>query len=493
LKLYEVNEVLNQSISVSDGEIRSIVSNHKKVQAGDLFVAIKGTHFDGHSVVDEVLRKKPLGIVTEKKIEVDIPQWIVPSSRKALAELASHFFGNPSQYVKMIGITGTSGKTTTSFLIRSLLNQLGLKTGLIGTIEIDDGKEIISSELTTPGPLELHRLLKQMKENGCEAVVMEVSSHALDQYRVGSVCFDEVVFLNLSPEHLDYHLNLNSYFDAKKKLFTEWMEFSKQKKKFPHASICIDSSYGRRLVQSQKASRYSTFGEFDADLCYGEFEFSEKGIKGKIGNSTFHSPLLGRFNAQNLCSVLSVGRGLGVSDEQMAEVIPRLDGVPGRLQRIAMESGPTVIVDYAHKPDALEKVLELINELSSGKVITVFGCGGDRDREKRPLMGAVAEKFSDQVWVTSDNPRTEDPDVIIQEILNGMQEGKAVVQPDRFLAIRGALLSAKKGDWVLIAGKGHEKVQKGRDPLNPEKVLEVSFDDVQISHEILKDILKGSS
>ncbi len=415
-------------------------------------------------------------------------------SRWALARMASHFYGNPSCGMLVVGVTGTSGKTTTTYLIESILKAAGHHVGVIGTVNMRHGEKIIPSQLTTPGSVELQRVLAQMKTEGCTAVVMEVSSHALKQHRTACIAFDGVVFTNLSPEHLDFHADMEDYFQAKALLFKEGVQFALASGKHPVAAINTDIPYGQRLLSELHASptrgfRIADFGHAPIAQVSGQNLKSDLfGIQGKIERISIHSPLMGQFNASNILAAVAVTQGLGISDSAISAGIADLSLVPGRLERVPNTHGIHVLVDYAHKPDALENVLRTLREIQDGhRLITVFGCGGDRDRKKRPVMGRLGVEFSNHTFVTSDNPRSENPNSIIQEILQGiplqdLQDKKNfTVEPNREKAITAALHMAQPGDLVLIAGKGHEDYQIIADPDHPGKTKKIHFDDREIA------------
>lgn len=444
-----------------DLEVSSITANSKEVRLGSLFVAIEGLSYDGHTAIEQAFKSGARFVVGEKNPPASIDPSLylkVPNSKQALGLIASAFYGHPSRKMQVYGVTGTSGKTTTSFLMESVLKAKGHKVGLIGTVIYKIGDQTYDSTHTTPGAVELQKLFHEMQKEGCDSVVMEVSSHALKQHRTWGVCFDGAIFTNLSPEHLDYHPDMEDYFLSKAMLFNEYSSYALKhgKKKFV-ASINSDSTVGDRLKKILEGLHRPGLS---VEMFTGrELKQDSKGMSGVVGESPFRSELRGSFNAENIAGVISLFRLSGVSDAVIARGIEQLRGVPGRLESVPNTHGITVLVDYAHKPDALEKVLKAIRPIASQKLITVFGCGGDRDTQKRPVMGEIAERFSDHVIVTSDNPRTEDPDQIIQQIVAGMKKKIHTVEPDRRLAIERAIGMAIAGDFILIAGKGHEDYQ----------------------------------
>ncbi len=475
-----------QDLKLLEQEITSIASDSRAVQKGSIFVALQGGAQDGHRFIQQAIEQGALLVLGEKEEsqlsskDPTVPYISLKSdSRRILGALASGFFGNPSSHLLVIGVTGTSGKTTTSFLIESILTAAGHQVGMIGTVHIRYAAVSMPSALTTPDTIELHRLLAAMKSAGCTAVVMEVSSHALKQKRIAGIAFDAVVYTNLSPEHLDFHPDMEDYYQSKSLLFTECVEFAAFTGKRPVAVINEDDSYGRRLLSELRQSQYQP--HFGLLRSYGApFQSSVQGIHAEVEGVEVRSSLTGQFNCSNIAASVAVSRGLGLSVRQISQGIQTLPGVPGRLERVENHLGIHVWVDYAHKPDALEKVIAALQAVQGDRrLLTVFGCGGDRDRKKRPLMGQIAVQGSDWVYITSDNPRTEDPNSIIQDILVGIQGYHNFnIEPDRRKAIHSAIECAKPGDLVLIAGKGHEDYQI----LGSKKV---HFDDREVAREAL--------
>jgi UDP-N-acetylmuramoyl-L-alanyl-D-glutamate--2,6-diaminopimelate ligase len=471
-------------------ELEGVSADSKSVRPGSVFVAVTGTARDGHEFIPSAVAAGAAIVVGEKSAPpgLGIPYVRVPDSRKALAILAANLHGNPSRGMLVVGVTGTSGKTTTTYLVESILSAAGRKVGLIGTVTFRFGGKAIPSTHTTPGALELQGLLAEMRSQGCDAVVMEVSSHALKQERVGRIFFDGMVFANLSPEHLDFHPDMEDYFGAKSILFTRAAHEAKEAGKDPFAAINGDDEWGRKLLallgQDPDAPRFEAFGSGKG------LELSLDGIRGRAGDVEVDSALVGRFNAYNLLAAITVTRGMGIPAEAVARGIRSVRSVPGRLEAVPNSRGIRVLVDYAHKSDALHKVLQTLKDAiveagSKNRLITVFGCGGDRDRTKRPVMGRIATDLSDRVFITSDNPRTEDPQAIIAEILGGIPGRKNfVVEPDRKRAIHAAIAEAKPGDLVVIAGKGHEDYQILSD--GKGGTYKVHFDDREVAAEALK-------
>lgn len=441
---------------------------------GSVFVAIRGEKFDSHQLIDAVLAKGVFAVVGE--VSHSDPRYVqVANSRQALASLACAHFGNPSRAMCVLGVTGTSGKTSLTYILEAMFLAAGQNVGVIGTVNIRYAGKVFPATHTTPDALALQKIFSEMKQSGVQTVIMEVSSHALDQYRVFGTAWDGAIFLNLSPEHLDYHPSMEAYFEAKALLFTREFESSRRQGKNPIAVIHSTDPFGKRLIEKLKPESNTVVQTYGGD---SRSEAPEE-VRAWIQNSH----LVGEFNRQNVWAAGLLARSQGVTNEQIQEGLRQLTGIPGRLERVVGKKPVSVFVDYAHKPDALEKVLQTLREETTRNLIVVFGCGGDRDREKRPLMGEIAARLSDQVWITSDNPRTEDPQAIIQEILNGVplekkSSGSIHVESDRERAISQAISEALPGDCVVIAGKGHETTQV----LGTEKR---PFDDRKIAKKYL--------
>ncbi|MGB2868624.1 MAG: UDP-N-acetylmuramoyl-L-alanyl-D-glutamate--2,6-diaminopimelate ligase [Bacteroidota bacterium] len=452
-----------------DTEIHGIQYDSRKVAKGDCFVAIRGSGVDGHNFIQSAVSNGASAVVMENDGAIPDPYFmhsgvikiVVPDSRKALAQISANYYGHPANRLTMVGVTGTNGKTTTTHVVKSLLEAAGKTTGLIGTIEYMFGKTVLPASHTTPESLELNELLDAMLRAGCVSVSMEVSSHALHQSRVDGISFDVAVFTNLTQDHLDYHGTMEEYFSAKQILF-------RQLKPGGVAVVNAEDDWGKKIV-TLPGSRTVTYGlQQGSDFSSTEINFSIQGttfnVRHQGKDATVHSPLVGRFNVYNVLAAYAAGTALGVSESDILRGISGLKPVRGRFERIASPKGWTAIVDYAHTPDALEKCLKAIGEVlpqeRRGKIITVFGAGGDRDKTKRPLMGKIAAQLSDAIIVTSDNPRTENPEAIIDDILAGVPRGAAVKrESDRRKAIEQAARMAKAGDVILVAGKGHEDYQ----------------------------------
>lgn len=461
--------VYGKTLVLQDLQVTGIQYDSRKVQPGDIFVAIPGTASDGHAFIDDAVRRGASAVVLQDDaarpdsffLHSGVVKIVVPDSRRSLAQIAANFYDHPSRRLTCVAVTGTNGKTTTTHLIRSILEADGATVGLIGTIEYVVGRERIPATHTTPESLELNAILRNMLDAGCDAVVMEVSSHSLVQHRVDGLAFRAGVFTNLTQDHLDYHGTMEEYFRAKKMLFDG----------LPASSCAVtnaDDPYGLRIVSDTAASVLSYGIASDGDI-------RARDVKVTIGGADFHvehrgvssvlrSPLTGRFNVANILAAFAAGTALGIPRNRIIEGIEAVRAVRGRFEQIASREGWTAVIDYAHTPDALENCLRTIHDIlgsdRKGRIITVFGCGGNRDTGKRPAMGRIASSLSDLVVVTSDNPRNEDPEAIIAQILRGVVAGaEVVVEPDRRAGIRRGLDAARRGDLVLIAGKGHEAYQ----------------------------------
>ncbi len=463
----------------TDLEVDNLAYDSRKVKEKGLFVAIYGHKADGHRFIDQAIRNGAQVIVAEQEGRVTaspVTQIRVKNSRQALGKLSAAFYEQPASKLYLIGITGTSGKTTTSYLVESILKAAGFSAGVLGTINYRYGSKCFPAPVTTPESLDLQGLLAEMVQEKITHVVMEVSSHALDQGRVGEIIFDQTVFTNLSQDHLDYHLDLETYFQAKAKLFHNHLKLKGQ----GLAVINKDDPYGLRLWQEWKGPRQDFGVEKKAAYFPAEVYSDLEGIRARIrtpqGEYTLRSPLIGRYNIYNILAAWAVGEGLSLKGEIIQKGIESLDRIPGRMEPVRNNKGLTILVDYSHKPEALRFALLSLQETSEGRLLTVFGCGGDRDSTKRPIMGRVAGRLSHLTVVTSDNPRSEEPEKIIQDIERGLKEqglpyldrkilkeipafpGYTII-PDRREAIALAIGLARPGDVILIAGKGHETYQ----------------------------------
>ena len=453
--------VLATQGSFDDKFIDHLANDSRAVGPGSLFVAIRGEQADGHLFIDKAVKNGAIAVVCEalpERSDLDLSGTAlvqVADSRAALAELAAAFYGDPSRTLKMVGVTGTNGKTTTAFLVHHLLSGLMGKTGLIGTIAtIIDGRHVESS-MTTPDTVDLNRLLRKMSDAGCAACVMEVSSHALDQQRVRSVDYDVAIFTNLTQDHLDYHKTLDHYLASKKRLF-DGLDTE------AFALYNIDDPAGARMVQDTRAKVISYGRSTDADIRIEVIDNPLDGLLLRIDGAERKFKLVGLFNAYNLAAAYGAGRALGYGRDEVLDVLAEAGPVRGRFEQVHFEGGTTAIIDYAHTPDALENVLTTIRETKppSATLWCLFGCGGDRDAAKRPIMGRIAETYADRVIVTSDNPRTEAPSAIMEDIRHGMRSPEqAIWIEDRREAIRWAARHVQPGDVLLVAGKGHETYQ----------------------------------
>jgi UDP-N-acetylmuramoyl-L-alanyl-D-glutamate--2,6-diaminopimelate ligase len=485
---------IHGSLSV---DIDGIAYDSRHVEAGDLFVAIKGATHNGHAFVSEALSRGARAIISEEPClsDASLTHLQVLNSREALAHVAARFYGNPSLGLRLIGITGTNGKTTTAYILESIIRSAGFIPGVIGTINYRFGTATIKPRNTTPESLEIQQLLSDMKEEKVSHVVMEVSSHALDQNRVKDVHFDVGVFTNLTVDHLDYHKTMEHYAQSKAKLFSRFLEQSDRSKQ-KYAVINYDDPFAK-CIESLGTAKTVRYGmSSGVDVTIEGHTASLDGISGRLktfkGNSAFSSPLLGNFNLYNVMAAAAAALTVNIPLDAVCAGIETLSAVPGRLERVGEDTEFTVLVDYAHTPDALEKTLASVRDLGGQRTITVFGCGGNRDRSKRPVMGRIAGCMSDIVIVTSDNPRYEDPEQIIAEIVPGLTESGMPILPsseplgtkgylvieDRREAIAAALTVARHGDVVVVAGKGHEDYQiVGTETLY--------FDDREVIKELL--------
>ena len=455
MKLKELLKDINILACTADPEleIESIHYDSRKVTLGSLFVAISGFASDGNRFIPMALSKGAVAVVTAKKPEGDMPYILVDSDRMALAMLGCNFYGHPAKDMTMIGVTGTNGKTSTTLLLKQVLEKTtGAKVGLIGTMANMVGHEVIPTERTTPESFELQGLFARMRAAGCTHVVMEVSSHAVTLDRIGGVHFDIAAFTNLTEDHLDFHKTMDAYCDAKAELF----------RRCDKAVINTDDSYASRFLDAAACPVLTTAVSKEADLQAKNVELLSDGIRYMVGDVNVHVPIPGRFTVYNTLTVLGIARQLGISLGDAAAALETVEGVKGRIEVVPTPGTDyTVLIDYAHTPDGLENVLSSVRDFCRGRIISVFGCGGDRDPIKRPIMGEIGVKLSDVAVITSDNPRTEDPMAIIEDILKGVKEehGEYIVVEDRRTAIRYAMDIAKKDDIIVLAGKGHETYQ----------------------------------
>jgi len=470
-------DVLTAGMAI-DPEIGSLHCRSTDVVSGGLFVAIAGTRANGHDFIADAIDRGASALVASRPIDVPVPVVVSADPRRLMANLAARFFGNPSDRLCLVGITGTNGKTTVAYLVEAILATAGKAVGVIGTVNTRFGGQVLPSPVTTPESIDLQALLARMAGSGITHVVMEVSSHGIDQHRIGGCHFDVGVFTNLTQDHLDYHGTMDAYWNCKKRLFSDYL-FNGPKQGRARAVVNGLSPYGRQLATLMPAQTIVTGNDPSAGLWADSPAMALTGTTCRVhspsGAFELSSPLVGYHNLENLLCAVGVGQALGLDPGTIGRALSRCAGAPGRLERVVDPAGRHIFVDYAHSPDALERVLVTIRALGQTRLICVFGCGGDRDRGKRPLMGDIAARVSDLVVVTSDNPRSEDPLAIIADILPGIDKAKAVqleqtaalapgaagavVEPDRAKAIGLALRAARPGDTVLIAGKGHETYQ----------------------------------
>ena len=450
-------------------DVRELAYDARTVEPGTLFFCVPGARADGHDFAAEALASGAVALVVERALDLPVPQLRVADARAAMPRAAVAFFGDPTAELAVAGVTGTNGKTTTAFLLYAVLEEAGRRPGLLGTVECRVGGERRAVQRTTPEAIDLQRTFREMLDAGDRSCAIEASSHASALGRLDGTRFAALVFTNLSPDHLDFHGTMDEYYEAKRRLFGTWP-----------AAVNVGDHWGRRLAEELRGggAELVTFGfADDADLRPEGLELTPAGARFRAGGLDLSTGLRGRFNVENVLGALAAARLLGLEDAAVARGIASVSGVPGRFEAVDEGQPFAVIVDYAHTPEALDNVLRSARELASGRVICVFGCGGDRDRGKRPLMGLAAASLADHVLVTSDNPRSEDPLAIIEEILPGAPT--AEVEPDRAAAIGRAIALATEGDVVLIAGKGHEQGQELAD-------RKVPFDDRDVAREALR-------
>lgn len=454
-------ELLDQTGNM-DRQISSLHFDSRQVEPGSLFVAVKGLTVDGHAYIEQAVDQGAEAIVCEKmpaSLNNGTSYLVVEDTAQALGKMASNFYGNPSQKLKLIGITGTNGKTTSATLLYKLFLRRGMHTGLISTIANYVNKEKLKTRFTTPDAVQLNKLLSHMVERGCEYAFMEVSSHALKQMRTAGLRFHGALFTNITHEHLDYHQTFEDYIHSKKLLFDHYLD----KRSF--ALVNADDRRSGIIVQNTPASVYTFALKTHADFKARILEKHIDGTLFTVDQKEVWTPLVGRFNLYNLLGVYATARLLGYREEELLKDISKLPPVEGRFETIQSPDRKTAVVDYAHSPDALENVLSTIQGVQkrNQQLITVVGAGGDRDTAKRPQMAAIALKYSHRVVFTSDNPRTEDPEAILEEMRHGItreQAHKVVSIADRKEGIRTACMMAQSGDIILVAGKGHETYQE---------------------------------
>jgi UDP-N-acetylmuramoyl-L-alanyl-D-glutamate--2,6-diaminopimelate ligase len=453
----------------SSVEITGLAYDNRQVTPGSLFFCVVGSR-DGHEFAPSAIENGAAALVVERPLGLGVPEVVVPSARAPKSPAAARFFGDPTRELQVVGVTGTNGKTTTCYLVRALLEAAGMRTGLLGTVSSVVAGEERPTVRTTPEAIDLQRTFRAMADGGDACCAMEVSSHALELHRADAIHWAVAVFTNLTQDHLDFHPTMEDYFLAKRRLFEAGPRVR---------AINVDDPYGQRLAQEFPGS--ITFAiDAPADLRAEDVETDMNGSRFRLDGRALSVPHPGAFNVLNCLGAIAAARALGVSDETIAEALPRIGRVPGRFEPVDEGQDFAVIVDYSHTPDSLDNVLRAARDLAGERqVIVVFGCGGDRDRAKRPIMGRIAEQLADVAIVTSDNPRSEEPRAIIDEILDGM-DGHPEWHVDRREAIAAAIEQAWAGDVVVIAGKGHEQGQELAGG------VKVPFDDVDVAREALR-------
>jgi UDP-N-acetylmuramoyl-L-alanyl-D-glutamate--2,6-diaminopimelate ligase len=464
-------------VGARDLEVTGLAYDNRAVKPGTLFFCVPGFSRDGHEFAPDATTRGAVALVVERPLGLDVPEILVRSVRAAMAPAAAAFYGDPTAQLEVVGVTGTNGKTTTSFLARALLEADGRQTGLLGTVKSVIGGVEHEVVRTTPEAIDLQKTFREMLDSGDVACAAEVSSHALELRRADAIHFAAAIFTNLTQDHLDFHPTMEDYFIAKRRLFFDGG---------PRVSVVnVDDPYGARLAGELDSpvtfavEREASYRAFSVQTGLSGSRFTVCSPEGEIELS---SPLRGRFNVYNVLGALAAARTLGVPLDKAAAAIETAGQVPGRFEPVDEGQEFAVLVDYAHTPDSLENVLEAGRALTENRLHVVFGCGGDRDRGKRPLMGAIARRLADRVIVTSDNPRSEDPEEIIEQILAGAGEG-VEHDPDRRAAIAEAIAGARRGDVVVIAGKGHEQGQEFANG------LKVPFDDVTVAREVLRSVV----
>jgi UDP-N-acetylmuramoyl-L-alanyl-D-glutamate--2,6-diaminopimelate ligase len=452
-------------------DVTDLVYDAGDAGPGSLYFCVPGSRADGHDFAPEAVANGAVALVVQRPLELPVPQLVVEDARRAMPVAADEFFGRPTEQLEVAGVTGTNGKTTTAFLLYAILAAAGRRPGLLGTIESRVGGERRPAIRTTPEAIDLQRTFREMLDAGDRSAAVEATSHGSELGRLDRVRFSALVFTNLTQDHLDFHGTLERYFDAKRRLFTEAR---------PPAAVNVGDEHGRRLAEELRGrNELLTFGLVDdAELRPEELDLGPRGARFRAAGIELETRLRGRFNVENVLGAVAAARLLGIDDDAIAYGVGELRGVPGRFEAVDEGQPFAVLVDYAHTPDSLENVLRTARDLAQNHVICVFGCGGDRDRGKRPLMGRIATELADLAIVTSDNPRSEEPEAIIAEILEGAGS-EAEVEPDRREAIAQAIARAGEGDVVVIAGKGHEQGQQFADSTIP-------FDDREVAREALR-------
>ncbi len=463
-------------------QITNLAYDNRTVKPGTLFFCVPGFTRDGHEFAPDAIERGAVALVVERPLGLNVPEILVRSVREAMAPAAAHFYDDPTEQLQTVGVTGTNGKTTTAFLVRSLLEADGRQTGLLGTVKSVIGGVEHAVVRTTPEAIDLQRTFRHMLDGGDRACTLEVSSHALELHRADAIHFAAAIFTNLTQDHLDFHPTMEDYFAAKRKLFAPG--------RTQHTLINVDDAYGRRIANDLPGAITFALNSETATYRATNVETGLAGSRFTVlspdGETALTSPLRGRFNVYNVLGALAAARALEVPLETAVSAINAAGQVPGRFEPVDEGQDFAVLVDYAHTPDSLENVLSAARQLAEGRLHVVFGCGGDRDRGKRPLMGEIARRLADRVIVTSDNPRSEDPEAIIEEILEGSGDDVEHTA-DRRAAIEAAIAGARAGDVIVIAGKGHEQGQEfagGR---------KIPFDDVTVARETLRSASPASA
>lgn len=468
-ELLEGMEVISQTIS-PDTEITHVCVDSRATQKGSLFVAVPGNRCDGGHYARQAVDRGAVCVVCQSELPPDLPWVKVRDARLALSQLACRWYGHPSRQLTMLGVTGTNGKTTVTYLLRHILQRTGMKTGLIGTVQNIVGEQTLPAQRTTPDALQIQQLLSAMTKNGCSHAVMEVSSHALDQHRAEGIDFAVGIFTNLTEDHLDYHGTMGCYCDAKAKLF-----------QMSRMGVCnADDPWTERLLAGASCPSVYYGIHNPAEVWAEDIFLHSRSVDFTVCTARTRTPVHlgvpGRFSVYNALGAIATCGELGIPPEECAAALATFPGVAGRMEVVPTPGKPyTLLIDYAHTPDALENVLKTVRGFAQNRVIAVFGCGGDREREKRPLMGHIAGKLADLTIITSDNPRTEEPMAIIRDILPGIAgaEDKYIVEPDRRGAIALAMGQAAAGDVIVLCGKGHETYQEIGDKTIPMDEREI--------------------
>lgn len=463
-----------------DCEVATLTQDSREATERGLFFCIVGARVDGHNVAEHAIANGAVALVVTQLLDLPVPQLVVNNDRAAMALIAAAFYGHPANSLRMVGVTGTKGKTTTSYLLKAILETAGLKTGLIGTTGNMIGTRWMKSNLTTPDPIDLHRTLRLMVDEGVQIVCMEVSAHAVTLHRLDGIVYEAACYTNLSQDHLDFYGNMERYFEAKKSLFVSGA--------VKNAALNADDDYTSRIVKDLQIP-HSTFGICtNADIFARDIEIHETGVDFQLSlwNEMLypvHLQMMGMFNVYNALAATATALIVGVQPEHITRGLSSVRAVPGRAEVLDTNTAYKVILDYSHTPDAMENILKTAREFARGRIIVLFGCGGDRDQMKRPLMGRIAGKLADHSILTSDNPRTENPMDILRQIEAGTREvgGAYEVIENRRDAIRQALLTGQEGDVIILAGKGHETYQEIHGIKRP-------FDEKQIVRELLMEL-----